>query len=161
MPADLIARRAFTLVELLVVIGIIVVLLAILLPSLELGAESGKRTKCASNLGAIGKAIAMYVNDSESNLYPQTSSGATLQPTVTALQAKQYYMLLGQLGEVPGYNDPAFHDTDKRPLNRYLGASGAGTEVKAAQCPSDAGGQAVLDPNKDYNFSNDNGGVDN
>ncbi len=72
-------RHAFTLVELLVVIGIIALLISILLPSLSKARESAKRTACASNLRQIGMAIVMYANDNKAWL-PAMYQSPTASP---------------------------------------------------------------------------------
>src|SRR5205809_6910971 len=67
-------ERGFTLIEVLVVIAIIVMLAAILIPSLNSALESAKATKDLSNLRQIGAATQMYMNDNNGVLFSTTGS---------------------------------------------------------------------------------------
>jgi len=69
-------RRAFTLLELLIAIGIIALLIGILLPVVAVARKRGQATKCASNLRQIGMELEIY---SQTNRQlPDTKDAATL-----------------------------------------------------------------------------------
>jgi prepilin-type N-terminal cleavage/methylation domain-containing protein/prepilin-type processing-associated H-X9-DG protein len=67
-PTRVSGARAFTLVELLVVIGIIAVLVGILLPTLGRARESANQVKCMANMRQIGQAMTIYVGESKGML---------------------------------------------------------------------------------------------
>src|SRR6267142_1874285 len=73
-PNAITPARALTLVELLVVIGIIALLLAILLPALSRVRESSRRAACLANIAELGRAVLLYAHDNKNHL-PDAGSG--------------------------------------------------------------------------------------
>jgi len=91
-------KKSFTLVELLVVIGIIAVLAAMLMPALAKARESANRADCINNLKQIGIAIQLYSNDNR-NRMPVGGDGSSygtvnLQPLldIEAIQSPKIFI---------------------------------------------------------------------
>src|SRR3954469_12724573 len=76
------SRRAFTLVELLVVIGVIGILLGLLMPALTRARAQANSVRCKSNLRTLGQMLVIYENDNKGYLYPVGPNSAfTGKPT--------------------------------------------------------------------------------
>src|SRR5688500_12152647 len=63
-------RRAFTLVELMVVMGLISMLVSLMFPVLGKMRVAARSTVCTSNLRPVGQAWTMYLSESRGKLFP-------------------------------------------------------------------------------------------
>jgi prepilin-type processing-associated H-X9-DG protein/prepilin-type N-terminal cleavage/methylation domain-containing protein len=116
------SRCAFTLVELLVVIGIITVLIAILLPALHAAREQAMDVVCKSNLRQWGLGIQMYVDSAKGELPQKGPDGSNtgtnffgpsggvkgydddsiwFNAVPPKVNDKSYYQLLSRVGNIP------------------------------------------------------------
>jgi prepilin-type N-terminal cleavage/methylation domain-containing protein len=80
-PPRCLRRPGFSLVELLVVLGVIAVLIGILLPVLNNVRGSGQRVACRAQLADIGRFFQMYLNDSKGKL-PWVNPVPSIQPPI-------------------------------------------------------------------------------
>ncbi len=100
-------RGAFTLIEILVVIGIIALLAAILFPVFARVREGGRKTVCASNLKQLGLAFRMYADDN-SGRYPYggnyqvwAGTNPNFSPATVWTGATAHWVTGGEVGADP------------------------------------------------------------
>src|SRR5262245_37403629 len=79
-PAMPLARKAFTLIEILVVIAIIGILIAIMLPAVQQAREAARRAACRNNLKQIG--LALHNFHDLNNRFPLGSENVNVRPTL-------------------------------------------------------------------------------
>ncbi len=128
--------RAMTLLELMLVIGIIVLLLALLIPAVQYARESARRMHCGSNLRQLGLAISNY-EAAHNMLPPGTSSARSLFFNLLP------YLERSDLAERVDHND-IFHGAD------FLDS----VVIPYYVCPSDS--VPGLVPHRDYQFAGTN-----
>jgi prepilin-type N-terminal cleavage/methylation domain-containing protein/prepilin-type processing-associated H-X9-DG protein len=129
-----ITSRGFTLVELLVVIGIIALLVAILMPALSVAQQEARAVKCLSNLRQAAMAASIYC-DAHKGTYPMAyytgANGTFYSWDFTAV-------IVGGVQKMqPGLLWPA------------TGAGG----LEVQQCPSYEGPPSGADPFTGYNYN--------
>jgi prepilin-type N-terminal cleavage/methylation domain-containing protein/prepilin-type processing-associated H-X9-DG protein len=110
------ARRAFTLVELLVVIAIIAILAALLLPALAAAKQKAQRAACTNNLKQLTTAAVLYGVDFEDRIPPNTLDGKTSSwvggnsaglPDATNANLIQIFSLFPQIDSLAAYHCPS------------------------------------------------------
>jgi prepilin-type N-terminal cleavage/methylation domain-containing protein/prepilin-type processing-associated H-X9-DG protein len=135
----------FTLVELLIVIGIIGLLIALLLPTANRARESARRVQCLANIRQLTAAVLAYVADDPGQCLPDAGSGnaPVLAPLSPRTHLKPPYSKLG----ANSYVLPSIGGA----LRRYLGEAGR-TAWVCPSAPTDAVAEAaVIEGDDPYN----------
>ena len=138
----LLRRRGFTLVELLVVIAIIGMLVALLLPAVQVAREAGRRTSCTNNLMQL--AVALHDFESARKFLP---TGADSKPYEAAPNLAYTFYRWSTLAHLTPYLEEtsAYNSLDlKVPLYTSIAATIAPQNRDAVKlviplflCPSD------------------------
>ena len=122
MPQRPQSVRGFTLVELLVVIGIIALLIAILLPALNRARDQARSAACLSNLRQIGQGMQMYASEFQGHVVPgfirqQPAGGRGEENWATMLVVQGYIKQASQIDFLGDGGNPPGEDAWDNPTS--------------------------------------------
>jgi len=114
--------KGFTLVELLVVIGIIALLISILLPSLTRARQAASLLACQSNMRQVYHALLFYAGDNKGFLpfASQGVSGSWNNIPGNGTNGECYIVLSNYLGRTAGTGNPPDDSPNDPPLNKVF-----------------------------------------
>lgn len=118
-------RRAFTLIELAVVVAIIGILIALLLPAIQSSRIQSRRAVCLNNVKTIGLATINYMNSQ--NVLPMSATAGDGR----GLNHSCFAMILPELDQQDLFNSYNFQVENYDPANRLV----VGTWLRVFRCP--------------------------
>lgn len=162
-------RPGFTLVELLVVIGVIAILIVLLLPAVQAARESARKTQCGNNLRQLGTALLNY--ESAHGVFPPAGRNygwCNRQPGFEHEEGSKTLNVSGLMLMSAFFEESSIHDRYNpnaassamdfcvRPYSKNEPLSGTPAEVRSnaflatqvipmLRCPSDNGDPLQLD----------------
>jgi prepilin-type N-terminal cleavage/methylation domain-containing protein/prepilin-type processing-associated H-X9-DG protein len=152
-------RPGFTLVELLVVIGIIALLIGILLPALNKAREAARQVKCLSNMRQIAQATIQYTLANKGVMPARGGGGVTWHDPANKANGAWDWIAWQRVID-PVTNGPGNGEDQKitdSALAKYLGGTKSeGTLDQVFRCPSDNLDQRpnhLTGPDKYYRYS--------
>lgn len=132
--------RAFTLIELLMVVAIIALLISILMPSLSTAREQAKVSKCISNLRSVIQFTHMYMENDAQRLIPWYRYPAVAGFGVTLYTPAVFGGFMAPVGVTDdGYtSDAEIYPAQVRPLNSIVNPLAQGKDIlEVYKCPAD------------------------
>ena len=139
------SRQGVTVIELLVVIGIVAILTAILLPAVQAAREAARRVRCTNNLKQLGLALHNYHDTWRKFPINYRPSGTTFQT--------DYAVWSWMQGILPYIEQQSVYDTlvPAAPLVLTANLSASTTVIPAFLCPSDGYNQnGLLDKRSEF-----------